>query len=253
MIAAGEFVTALDLEGVPAYGEKHLAPPPPRFVAKSDEAQAIVVGSQLQAFTDGVDESTRRALANAMLLAQLAAQKKAGRASNEAWYRAYFDTLANLGLAVEERSFSVTDSGAIQADVHKAVLELAATLLGGPAAPAVVLIAATLGAIEKLAQDSPAVTIFRREAQHERAGRFQVSVAESHAGAESSLSLLAFSLKASSTLTQVLFFKFKAEEARLEHLSATLGVNEDSLQNLAGPIAQKVAKYQEGYLRQLKV
>jgi hypothetical protein len=250
VLDARQFVAKVDLEGVPRHGRRYLGAPPPRFVPKPDADQAVVVGSQLQAFSSGVDETTRRALENAMLLAQLVAQKQAAD-DNEAWYRTYFDALSNIGLAIEERNFSSSDTRSIQADVQKVVLELAASLLGGPAATAYRMVVATLAALQKLDEGSPAVTIFRRET-HRDTGRFQVSVAEQDAGGLA-VSLMAFSLDASATLTQVLFFKLKAEDARVRHLSAKLAVNDNALAGVAPLIAEKVIEHTDGYVRQLQI
>jgi hypothetical protein len=250
VLDARQFVEDLDLGGVPTHGKKHLGTPPPRFIPRPEENQAIVVGSQLQAFSSGVDEARRQALENVMLLAQLAAQKKAAD-DNEAWYQTYFDVLSRTGLLVAERNFQSSYTGAIQADVQKVVLALAASLLGGPAATAYTMIAAALVALQNLDEGSPAVTIFRRET-HRETGRFQVSVAEQEA-AGLAVSLLAFTLEASATMTQVLFFKLKAEDAHVRHLSGKLAVNEAAIASAAPLIAQRVADYVDGYVRQLEI
>jgi hypothetical protein len=250
VLDARQFVANVDLEGVPTHGREYLVAPLPRFIPRPDEEQAIVVGSQLQAFSSGVDETTRRTLENAMLLAQLAAQKAAADDA-AAWYRTYFDTLSNIGLRTEERNLRASDTGTIQADIEKVVLELASGLLGGPATTAYQMVASTLAALQKLDQGSPAVTIFRRET-HRETGRFQVSVAEQDAGGLA-VSLIAFTLEASVARTQVLFFKLRAEDARVSHLAAKLGVNEDALAGVAPLIAQKVAEYTDGYVRQLQI
>jgi hypothetical protein len=247
------FVASINLQGVPTHSRKYLGAPPPRFVPRRDEDQAIVIGSQLQAFARGVDEGIRQALENAMLLAQLAADKKSPQAANKAWYRAYFDTLNNLGLAVEGKSFVRFTSGSIQADVHKAVLELAASLLGGPATTAYKLVAATLGALLKLDAESPAITIFSRETRHERTGRFQVSVAENETGGEIRVSLMGFSLEASASMTQVLFAKLASEAATLDYTSVEFRVSVESLSRVADDVAEKVAEHIDGYVRHLEI
>lgn len=250
VLDAQRFVADINLGDLPTHGKRFLGASPPRFIPRMGAAQAIVVGSQLQAFSSGVEEAKRLTLQNAMLLAQLAAQKQAPE-DIDAWYRAYFDVLSNIGLATGERGFTSSETGAAQADVQKVVLELAASLLGGPAATAYQMVAATLTALQRLDQGSPAVTIFRRET-HRQTGRFQLSVAEQRPS-ELDVFLMAFTFEASATLTQVLFFKAKAEEAHVRHLAARLGINDDALGGVAPLIAQKVAEYTEGYVRQLEI
>ena len=246
---AGQFVAGIDLAGVPTHGRKHLGPSPPRFIPRADEEQAMVVGSQVQMFAPAVDEITRRAVANVMLLAQLVASKHSD--DSETWYQAYFDTLSNVGLITEERGQTLSDTETIKSDVEKVVLELAASLLGGPATAAYQMVVSTLKALQKLDEGSPAVTIFRRETHHE-AGRFQISVTDRDPDGLA-VSLLAFALDASSTLTQVLFVKHKDTEAQVRHLTAKLGINHDALCGVGPLIAQKVADYTEGYVRQIEI
>jgi hypothetical protein len=250
---AEAFVAGIDLAGVPTYARARLAPGPPAFAPDAGSNQSVVVGSLLQGFETGVEEATRRAVQDVMLLAQLAARKRVEPDDNEAWYDTYFEVLSNIGLLVEDRSFTSSESVAKQADVHKAVLQLAAGLLGGAATAAYQIVAATLEALQKLDEQSPAVTIFRRETRHGSAGRFQLSVAKPDAQRGLALSLMAFTLEASTTVTQVLFFKTKAEEARLRHMSSTLSVNEHGLGALADQVAAKVGVYTDGYVKQLRI
>jgi hypothetical protein len=72
-LKAEQFLSTLDLSTVPTYTEKTLEEPPPRFIPQAGADQAVVVGSQLQGFVKGIDAGLRGTLANAMLLAQLAA------------------------------------------------------------------------------------------------------------------------------------------------------------------------------------
>lgn len=253
ILSARQFVASADLSGVPTHARRYLGPPPPPFIPRANESQSVVVGSELQSFGKGVDEATRRALQNAVLLAQLAAQKKARPDDYETWYRTYFDALSSIGWLIQERSFSSFDTKTKQADVHEAVLQLAAGLLGGPATTAYQVVAATLGALKRLKERDPAITIFSRETEHLQTARFQVSVAEEEGDGGLAVSLMAFRLRASTTVTRVLFFRFKGEEAHLEHLSARVGVNSDLLEGVADAIAGKVTRYVEGYVRTLEI
>jgi hypothetical protein len=113
------------------------------------------------------------------------------------------------------------------------------------------VVAATLVALQKLEENSPAVTIFRRET-HREVARFQLSVAD-QSGDGLAVSLMAFTLEASATLAQVLFFKSKAETAHVRHLAARLSVVDAAL-DAAAPIAKKiVADHVDGYIRQLQI
>jgi hypothetical protein len=248
------FIESIDLSGVPCHsGNKNFAPQFPRFIPKVDEDQSIVVGSQLLVFAKGVEGPARRAIQNAVLLAQLAAQKKDPPDDYEAWHRTYFDVLSAIGWLIQERSFSLLDGSDAEADVHEAALQLASALMGGPATAAYQIVAATIGALQKLQESDMAIKIFRRETERRQTVRFQIGAAEKDRDGELSVSLMAFRLHASMTLTQVLFFKFKSKDVRLEHFTTRVGVNQDILEKTAGVIADKVAEYSNGYVRMLEI
>ncbi|MHA7289558.1 hypothetical protein ACX80V_07930 [Arthrobacter sp. MDT3-24] len=246
---ARSFVESLDLSGVPTHGKKFLEGAPPPFMALTDEDQALVIGSQVQSFVKGVDAEKRRVVKNAMLLAQLAAE---GEDDVQDWYATYFSTLGAVGLLVEQKSAVLQEDVAIQADVEKAVLKVAVGLLTGPALAGYQVLVAALEALQQLDEGSPAVTIFRRQT-HSETAKFQVAVALDNADGELEIFLLAFRFTVSSKLTQTLVFKFKTEEAHLSHQKAVLGVVDETLDNLAPQISEKVAKYTQGYIRQIKL
>jgi hypothetical protein len=247
---ARAYASGLDVSDVPTYGKRYLAAPPPRFVPQAGSEQAVIVGSHLQSFSKDVGTGDRETLLNAMLLAQLAAKKEPVD-NTDAWYRRYFDVLTNIGLLVEEQQFRSSETETIQADVEKVVLEIAASLLGGPAATAYKVVEATLSALQKLDEDSPAITIFRRET-HREVVCFQISMV--HAGDDGlAVFLLAFTLEASASRTQVLFFKSKAKSAHVKHSASRLRVVQDALA-VAAPIAkQKVVEHIDGYVRELAI
>jgi hypothetical protein len=172
-------------------------------------------------------------------------------ADADEWYAAYFEILNNVGLLVEEQTFRTSDTGTIEADVEKVVLELAASLLGGVATTAFKVVEATLAALQRLQADSPAVAIFRRETQRESA-RFQLSVVDEVDG-RLAVHLLAFTLDLSTTGTQVLFFKARAESARLRHQSADLTVVRSVLDVVARDIADRVADRAATFVKQLAI
>jgi hypothetical protein len=250
-VDALSFVQSLDLEEVPTHSGRFLGAPPPRFVPKSDRDQALIVGSQIQTFGTGVDEKMRRAIEDAMLLAQLTAKKQVGEGSTRMWYDTYFDALSNMGLLVKDKGFSSYDTGSVTEDVERSILELVATLVGGPATTAYKIIAAALKAVLELDKDNPAITIFSRETRVQHEGRFQLSVVEKSDRDDIDISLMAFKLDARADNVQVLFFKHKTESANLRYAGGMLGVNRNSLERAADAMAEKAAAFCEGYVRAL--
>src|SRR5262245_2586864 len=68
--------------------------------------EAVTVGSQLAEFTPAVPLSARAALANSLLLAQLAANKQTSQSQDVfEWYNAYSHVLQGIGWQMKDVDF----------------------------------------------------------------------------------------------------------------------------------------------------
>jgi hypothetical protein len=199
-----------------------------------------------------VSKERRNAINDSSLFAQLMANKKVPNQTDiTAWYDAYFDALTNVGWVLQSRSFSKYDASSEDVDVNEAILKIASGLLGGAAAVGYQLIKLTLDSLHKLSDNSPWITTFRRESQHERAARFQVSLVNLDANKDFLVSLLAFDLEATETLNQALFFKFKSTQATLKQFSGDVTINDRVLSAVGGKIAAKVDAFSSGYVSEV--
>ena len=134
----------------------------PSFDAGKD--QAVVVGSGVVTFAQGVPPERRLAVTNSLLLAQLVARHNVPDASNLAdWYRQYTSVLANIGWLVETNSTTQTVDNSTDFDTHDAVLSIATTLLGPGAVTALKLVGATLDAGAPGARAEPTLVQLQRE------------------------------------------------------------------------------------------
>ena len=181
--------------------------------------QAMVVASDIVSFVKGVSNERRQDIVNASLLAQLVANKKVPDKTNIIqWYNAYFDVLENIGWVIQDRSFSSYTEEADGLEAHEAILKVASVFLGAaPAALAVVI--ATLEALKSMDSSKSWMTIFDRESKHVKTGHFQIALVEQGDNDQFFVSLMAFSLKAESTITQILFFKIRNDGVELEKCS----------------------------------
>lgn len=213
--------------------------------------QAMVVGSDIVSFVSRVTPERREDIVNSSMLAQLAAKKKVGDPTKiYEWYDAYFDVLLNIGWVVQDRSFATYTEAGQNLEAHEAILHVAASLLG-PAATSLTVVRATLGALKSMSGDSPWITLFNRESQSANTARFQVTLAERGEANQFLVSLMAFGLEASATLTQVLFFKFKASEATLKHYAGRVTIDSAVLSSVRDQIRQKVTSHASSYIKAL--
>ncbi|PYX49391.1 MAG: hypothetical protein DMG76_37420 [Acidobacteria bacterium] len=223
-----------------------------RNVFDETKNQAMVVGSDIVSFVAGLAPRVREVIVNSSLLAQLAANRRVpSREDIRAWYEVYFDTLAHLGWATQERAFSEHRETGDDFEAEQAILSVATVVLG-PATTALAVVASTLNAMKSMS-DGPWMTVFKRESQTAKAARFQVTVAEPKSESGSMISLMAFELDAKNTLTQVLFFKFHSTEVTLRHSSGRATVDSILLQAIRPMIAEKVSAYTRSYVEALRI
>jgi hypothetical protein len=230
------------LEGLEKVGE---------FDFDAAKNQALVVGSGVISFVKGVTEERRNDIVNCALLAQLAATKKVGDASDIIpWYKVYFETLSNIGWVIQERSFTKHTEASTNLDAHQAIIKVATALLG-PSPAALDLVMTTLGALQEMSKDSPFFTIFNRESQKAKAARFQITLAEEDENGRFLISLMAFALSADAKLIQVLFFRFRSNKITLKHASGKVTINTDVLATIRPAIKERVVAFAQKFVKQL--
>jgi hypothetical protein len=213
--------------------------------------QAMVVASDIVSFVKGVSNERRQDVVNASLLAQLVANKKVpDKTRIIEWYNAYFEVLENIGWVIQDKSFSSYTEEADGLEAHEAILKVAAVFLGAsPAALAVVI--STLEALKSMDPSKSWITIFDRESKDVKSGHFQIALAEQGDNDQFFVSLMAFSLKAKSTLTQILFFKIRNDEVELQKCSGKVTINDEVLLSVRNRVSQKIADYTNDYIAKL--
>ena len=217
--------------------------------------QAAVVGSDIVAFTEGVSVDHRDDVLNASLLGQLVAKKQVPDPTTlgqwKKWYREYFDAMTNVGFAITDTAFDEYTKQTETFEAHEAILEVAATLLAG-APTALAVITSTLTALKKVDEESSWITLFNRESQSANTARFQVTVAEERDN-KLSVSLISFGLEATTKLTQVLFFKFRSNEATLQYHQGKVAIQRDVVAAVRTQVAQRLAAHAGYYIRGLDI
>ncbi len=233
-------------------------PPPPKETTTTEAVaefnfdkhkdQALVVGSDIISFVKGVTEQRRQDLVDTALLAQLVANKQVPDPTHVfTWYGVYFDTLTNIGWTIQERQFVDHVEVSHNLEAHKVIIDLAEKLLG-PQAAALDLIKSTLTSLQSMDEKSPWIALFNRESQLAKGTRFQVTLAEEKPDGQFLVTLMAFGLVAAKTFTQVLFFKFRANEVRLKHSSGKVTINSTVLDAIRDAVSHKIASRSKDYV-----
>ena len=248
---AENYLGSIDLSGTPRGLVHQSAESEASEVFDKAKAQAQIVGSGLLTFCEGVEAETREAISDSALLAQLVANKRADPAADPLrWFTEYSGVLQNVGWTLQEGSWDDYSATGTAADVSEKIIELLPVVLG-PAAAALTIVTTAVSALRAMNPSSSWITIFSRETQKAKLARFQVGLVEGDAR-QVQVSLLACLIEAQKTITQVLFFRFKAERASFRACTNKVTLNPQALKDLAQPIRAKVRAYQLDYLSSIK-
>jgi hypothetical protein len=250
---ARSFVTGLDLPA-PPFGASASAGPPIDF--DQAKAQALVVGSEVVSFVTGVTAEQRADIVNSALLAQLRAKKVVSEPRSLAemrdWYREYFGVLGNIGFVIQQTNLQNYRERGDGFEAHEAVMDVAATLLtGSPTALAV--LASTMKALKKMDAGSPWITIFNRESRSANTAHFQVSTVDREPNGDLFVALTAFALEADQKITQLLFFKFRKNELKIENHAGKATINASVLAGLRPQIAQRLLQHSSNFVSGLEI
>jgi hypothetical protein len=223
----------------------------PPVKLKETDAQTLVVGSGLIVAAENVPVQTREDLINCTLFAQLAATAAVGDQTKiSEWYNAYFKTLTAIGWAQSEAQFEEYEFKSQNAEAHKAIIKVLQVLLG-PGAAALVIVKTAIEALQSMNENSPWITLFDRTSKIGKSARFQVATAEVGTDGLLQTALVGFDLKATSTLTQVLFFKFSKSATTLKYAAGKATIYEAALVDQRAAIATRLAAYRAAYVGQV--
>lgn len=249
---AEQFVRAIDLSGTPRGLLAQDAATEAGEIFETAKAQAQVVGSALLAFATGVTPDSREAISNSALLAQLVANKRVSVEQEPIeWYAVYQDVLQNVGWVIQDGGWLDYTAKGTAGEVHQQAIEVLQVALG-PSAAALTILKSAIDVLQGMSPDTSWLTIFSRESQHARIARFQVGLVETGETDDLFVSMLVCLIEAESSITQVLVFKVKSEQASFKANSAKASINNASLQEVMPAIRTKVRAYQADYVSSIK-
>lgn len=231
-----------------------LPPAPPRTRGPADaevppDAAALAVGQTLVEFAPGADPDLRRAVTDALLLAQLAADKR-GADTPDQWYAAHAEVLAHLGFRSAGLTRTAQDFAALDTDLHEAILPVITAAFAGMAVPALIL--DTLRQMSQIDAGQPWITLFERESRRFNARQFQVGLVDG-SGTEQTIALLGFVIELATATTQVLFLRQARDSVAVERLDGRFAADSRSLAAIAPDLAAKLADRRGAYLAALEI
>jgi hypothetical protein len=225
-----------------------------RRPAFSSDQQAVTVGAQITEFTSRVPSDIRQAIADGILLAQLAANRhsKDSGADVFGWYDKYVEVLQNIGWQFRDIEFQTQSVSQASGDMHKALIPVVTAMLG-PQVAAASIVLSVLGRLEEMDKDKPWITAFERASQHASGAKFQVGYVDAGAEGQPEATLACFGIEAQRTVTQVLFFKFSGDQAVLKKAASKMELNMLRLNNAREIIAGRVDPYINEYVSNIAI
>jgi hypothetical protein len=243
-VRARSFIAALDLPPAPARTRDG-----PAAALPDPAAPAVTTGQNLIEFAPAVDAAIRPAVTDALLLAQLAADK-AGAASPDGWYESHRSVLAHLGFVSSGLTRTAQDFSTTNEDLNEAILPVITAAFAGAAVPALVI--ATLEQLSAASPEKPWLKLFEQETRHVGARQFQISMVDSAADALV-VRMLGFALEISQEAAQILFFRHARDTGAVERLEGSFSVPAATLAGLAPELATKLAERRHAYLAALEI
>ena len=118
---------------------------------------------------------------------------------------------------------------------------------------AVDIIKGVLGALTKMEEDRPWITLFDTETQMQHAARFQVGLVQPDPVAGFLVSNLAFFVDARQEITQVLWLKWKDQNATLWICSGNLTINGVVTATVKDAVRDKVKNYAASFIKNIDI
>jgi hypothetical protein len=200
-----------------------------------------------------VPADMRSAIADNILLAQLAANKATAEAPDVfRWYDTYVEVLQHIGWQIHNVEFQTQTVSDENAGMHKAIIPVITAMLG-PQAAAVSIVLAVLNGLQEMDAGAPWITLFDQASQHAHGAKFQVSYVDADAHGQPEIALVCFGIRAQRTITQVLFFKFSAQTAEVKRASSKLTVSMERLNSAKAAIAGRVQPFIADYVASIDI
>jgi hypothetical protein len=219
----------------------------------TEAAPGAVVSSSLIAWDEDIPPDIRQAVSDSLLFAQLFADKSVpDRNDVEQWMTNYFTVLPRIGWTLTSDVRNETEEDALGSEVHQRILDLIAVVLG-PIPTALAVVTSALMSLQRMAADSPWITLFNRRSKGATSAGLQVNAVQADNRGTASINGAAFRVEADRTLTQVLFFKFTSNRAKLYKRAISMSIDGDTLKELAATVQSRVRPFQIDFIKTLPI
>ncbi|MEM6384265.1 MAG: hypothetical protein AAF739_16450 [Pseudomonadota bacterium] len=239
---AAHFVEQLDLPPQPLDFGLESAGSEPDFA--SPDGSAVAIAGQLAGFTGAVPPEIRQNLSNALLLAQLAANKASEQLAADdikPWFDTYFEVLEKVGFLLEDKKDLNLDMTGQSFEVRDVLIRQLTDALGQAASLASQIIELLKG-LTKTSTKNPWYQLFDRQVRQQNADLFQLSDVRMDA-ATVKLTAIAIDIDSRSASVRVPLIGGASDARTLHVRTRGYAIDETTLTNAAMPIAWKLGAH----------
>jgi hypothetical protein len=177
--------------------------------ALPEKLNAAVNAGSIMSFVDTVDANERKDILYSIQLAQRAADKSCDRfAETKTWYGKYNEVLEAIGWATEQYAFTAHEQDEGNLRMDKEALKVITAIAAGNQLGAII---ASISALEKLAAEDNAITMFDHYASADLSGNFQIGAVQKSNGTLS-MAQGAFYFRTTARRKKFLFFSWGRNE-----------------------------------------
>jgi hypothetical protein len=243
------------------------APTPPRTVrgikpkgapetgaktaALSARLEAAVDAGSVLSFVDDVDAREQSDILYSVQLAQRAADAACNRfAETRTWYGKYNEVLEAVGWMTEQYAFSAHDQAEGTFRMDKAALGVITAIATGNQLQA---IAASISALEKLAEEDGAITLFDHFATADLSGNFQIGAVQKGSTGSLSMALGAFYFRSTARRKKFLFFQWGGGDVNFWAAAQKMTFNTAIYDKIRSVVEKKLGEKASDYIAGINI
>jgi hypothetical protein len=212
---------------------------------------AAVNAGSILSFTENVDADQQTDVLYSVQLAQRAADAVCDRfAESRTWYTKYNEVLEAVGWTTEQYAFSAHDHTEGNFRIDKAALGVIAAIATGNQLQA---ITASISALEKLADNAGALTLFDHYAAAELSGNFQIGAVQKSAAGSLSIASGAFYFRSTAKRGKFLFAQWGRNDINFWAAAQKMTFNAAIYDKLRDLVQKRLGKKASDFIASLKI
>ena len=213
--------------------------------------KAAVDAGSILSFVDGVNGQEQADILYSVQLAQRAADAACNRfAETRRWYGKYNEVLEAVGWTTEQYAFTAHGQAEGNFRMDKAALGAITAIAIGNQLEA---IRASITALEKLAAEDGAITLFDHYATADLSGNFQIGAVQKGETGSLSMALGAFYFRSTERRKKFLFFQWGSNDVNFWAAAQKMTFNTGIYDKIRPAVEKKLGQQAQDYIAAIEI